>query len=128
MGAVRKALPGQCRTSNACTQCPAPSTYSAAGGLTSARECVCAAGYERSQGAGGAEGRGKGAGVFIKTPTAHPRPWFRLLRSACAGSAIYRPFPRDARKRLPSGAGGRRDRVIFKFFVCTTGTRTPTDS
>ncbi len=34
-------------TSNECTPCPAPSTYSAAGRLTSARECVCAAGYTR---------------------------------------------------------------------------------
>ena len=35
-------------TSDACTPCPAPSTYSAGGGLTSARECVCAVGYTRS--------------------------------------------------------------------------------
>ena len=52
---------------------------------------------------GGTEGRGRDAGVFIKTLNAHPRPGFRLLRYAKAGSAIYRPFPRVARSCLPLG-------------------------
>jgi hypothetical protein len=36
-------------TSNACTKCPDPSTYTAQGGLTSVLQCVCVEGYERSQ-------------------------------------------------------------------------------
>ena len=34
-------------TSNVCTKCPEPSTYTAQGALTNVRQCVCAAGYER---------------------------------------------------------------------------------
>jgi hypothetical protein len=34
-------------TSNVCTKCPEPSTYTAQGALTNESQCVCAAGYER---------------------------------------------------------------------------------
>ena len=37
-------------TSNVCTKCPEPSTYTAQGGLTSVLQCVCVEGYERSEG------------------------------------------------------------------------------
>jgi hypothetical protein len=37
-------------TSNACTECPQPSTYTAQGGLTGPAQCVCAEGYERTAG------------------------------------------------------------------------------
>jgi len=37
-------------TSNVCTKCPEPSTYTAQGGLSGVLQCVCAEGYERSQG------------------------------------------------------------------------------
>jgi hypothetical protein len=54
-------------------------------------------------GAGGAEGGGRGAGVYIKTPNAHPRPWSRLLRRARAGLVCVRwAFPRRLARGLPT--------------------------
>ena len=37
-------------TSNACTRCPEPSTYTAEGGLTSVAQCACAEGFARAAG------------------------------------------------------------------------------
>ena len=60
------------------------------------------------RGAGGEEGCGRGAGVFIKARNAHPRPGSRLPRRRARGFSHISAFSRSTRRRVPSPTPKRR--------------------